>query len=107
MDNPSRNLQNWEVREYENLLQTLASQQVNLEEDRIVWNLEKSGRFSVKSYYSHLTRTDHVRLLNFLARQIWKAKVLPRIGFFCMGSLQEVYIDYRQMLYVYESRRIE
>lgn len=45
------------------------------------WNLEKGGNFSVKSYFKHLTKWNNVLRPNFLMRQIWKAKVTPRVAF--------------------------
>lgn len=79
--NVSRNLQDWEVKKYENLLQLLASPGC-LEPG-------KSGKFSVKSYYSQLTRTDLVQLQNFPMRQIWKTKAPPRIAFFAWEACRE------------------
>lgn len=50
-----RNLNDWEVAEFEDLMSTLESVQLLNNDDQMVWNLEKIGIFSVTSYYKFLT----------------------------------------------------
>lgn len=86
--NVIRNLQDWEVREFESLVHRLAAQ-VFSGEDKMQWKLEKSGNYYVKSYFKHLTRRDNVLSPDFTMRQIWKRKVPPRVTFFAWEACGE------------------
>lgn len=59
--NVTRNLNDWEVREYVELLQILATQRINSNRDHVKWKLENDGEFSVRSYYKHIMREDFGR----------------------------------------------
>lgn len=48
--NVIKNLNDWEICEYEELLKLLALQQILTTDDQIMWKLEKKGNFSVSSY---------------------------------------------------------
>lgn len=43
--NVNRNLSDWELEEYEGLLQLLAEQKISCEDDLLVWNMEKRAYF--------------------------------------------------------------
>lgn len=79
--NVYRNLNNWEVSEYEDLLRLLASQHINSSQDTITWKLSKSKDFSIRSYYKHTIRNGQTRGHSFPTLQIWKSKVPPKIAF--------------------------
>lgn len=49
-----RNLQDWQVNEYEDLLELLANARLNNNSDKLIWDLKKNGKFSVSSFYKHL-----------------------------------------------------
>lgn len=52
--NVKRNLNDWEILEYEGILKILASQHISSQPDQIWWCLVKHGNFSVRSYYQLL-----------------------------------------------------
>lgn len=85
--NVSRNQNDWEVSEYEEMQQILASQHINSSMDYVIWKLEKRGDFSFSSYYRHLASGADGGFQNFPAKQIWKVKG-PESFFFFLGSLQ-------------------
>lgn len=66
MVNVTRNLNDWEVSEYEALLQVLAAQQISSGSDQILWKLKQSEEFSVKFYYKHIVWIGQSRSHNFL-----------------------------------------
>lgn len=80
--NVCRNLNDWEVQEFEDLLLLLAELSVSNSDDWAVWKFEKNDVFFVKSYYHHLNRKENVLRCNFPAKQIWKTKAPPCIAFF-------------------------
>lgn len=84
--NVIRNLKDWEVEEYENLLLILS--QIPLENcnDQLMWKLSKNGIFSVKNFYKHLTCGDGNERVLFPEKQIWKTKSPPKVTFF-VGNL--------------------
>lgn len=45
--NVTRNLNDWEVGEYEELLQLRAMKQVNTNRDQVVWKLKQNDEFTV------------------------------------------------------------
>lgn len=79
--NVQRNMNNWEVAEYDGLLQALEVHRVSTSDDRIVWKLENNGTFSVSSYYKHLCHRDAAGSSDFLAKLIWRTKVPPAFLF--------------------------
>lgn len=68
--NVSRNLNDWEISEYEDMLKTLASQQVKPSTDQIIWNLEEKEVFTVSSYYRFLVNGAAEGFQNFPCKQI-------------------------------------
>lgn len=74
-----RNLNDWEVSEYTNLLKTVSlfrrDQSIG---DRLCWKLNPYGVFSVKSYYAYIYMDELVDVYVF-ARFIWKVKTTSRI----------------------------
>lgn len=52
--NVYRNLKDWEVQDYINLLSLLETQELNDIGDRVIWKLSQNGQFSSKSYYHYL-----------------------------------------------------
>lgn len=77
----TRNLNIWEIEEYESLLYLLSQFQLNGNSNRSIWKLRKNGEFMVKSYYN-LSRRGGVGITLFLVKQIWNTKFPPRIVFF-------------------------
>lgn len=76
------NLWDWEIEEYENLLQTLANIHLSDQEDKLSWNHPKNGQFSVKSFYNLLASNSNQGLRLFPSNIIWKLGTTPRISFF-------------------------
>lgn len=87
--NVSRNLNDWEVNEYEELLQILDAQEVKSNSDQVVLKLEKRGEFTLGSYYRYLSGGAYGDLQNFRIKQIWKTKVPPRVVFFAWEACRE------------------
>lgn len=87
--NVIRNLNDWEVHEYESLLQLLADQHAKTSSDQILQKLKQNYEFSVKSYYSHIMLAGQSRRKEFPALQIWKTKVSPRMAFFVCEACRE------------------
>lgn len=79
----SRNLQDWEIEEFEQLLQVLANIQLSSEEDKLSWKLGKRGVFTINSFYSHVE--DFVPI-NFPLKLIWNLKPLLEY-LFLLGKL--------------------
>lgn len=77
-----RNLQDWEVEEYENLLQTLATILLSKKEDKLRSNLMKNGNFTVNSFYRFLNGYSPTNQLKFPTKLIWNTQAPPRISFF-------------------------
>lgn len=65
----SKNLQDWEVEEYEDLLQLLATIHLNNNKDKLIWNLKKNGIFSIKSFYRHMVGYREAAVTNFLTEE--------------------------------------
>ena len=57
------------------MLQTF---KLNNTPDSVIWNLEKSGRFTVKSVYDGLTRNES----GVYHKRIWKGKISAKIKIF-------------------------
>lgn len=79
--NVNRNLNDWEIGEFEEPIQLLATQQVSTIDDQILWKLKKKDKFFVTSYYNHLSNKSATVGRVFPIKQIWKTKVSPRIAF--------------------------
>lgn len=98
----TRNLKDWEVEEYVNLLHTLTDIQLCTNDDRLCWNLKKNGEFSVKSYYQFLEGYRTVNQHDFSSKIIWKSgNPPPKDLFLCLGSCERTYFNNRQS---YEKR---
>lgn len=89
--NVNRNLNDWEIEEYEALLLLLSTIQLNSVSNYLVWTLGKPGEFTVTSYYKFLTRRDRVETVNFPTNQVWKVKAPPRIAFSQGKQLENAY----------------
>ncbi|XP_021911993.1 uncharacterized protein LOC110825801 [Carica papaya] len=85
----SRNLNDWEISEYGDLLKILEAQQLKTNDDLVVWKLEKKGEFSVTSYCRFLCARDDTDCSSFPAVQIWMTKAPPRIAFFAWEGCWE------------------
>ena len=48
-------------------------------EDKVVWDLTSSGKFTVKSTYKHLLSKD---ISPPIWRNVWISNLLPKINFF-------------------------
>lgn len=87
--NVVRSLNGWEIREYEDMLMILSSQQIRPSPYKFVWILEKKEGFTVSSYYRFLMEGTAGGFLNFLHQQIWKTKAPPRVAFFAREACWE------------------
>lgn len=84
-----RNLNDWKIRDYEELLSIVSQKHINTEPDQLLWKLKQNGEFSVRSFHKHIVREERISTSDFPYSQIWKSKVLPRIVFFfffCVGG---------------------
>lgn len=84
-----RNLQDWELEEYVNLLLCLSSFKLVEHKDKRVWKIDKKRGFSVKSFYDFLTMRENNDSVTAPLQQIWKSKALPRIVFFAWEAAKE------------------
>lgn len=71
-----KNLNDWEISEYENLVGTLSIILLDGINDQPRRSLTNTGSFSVKSFYKHLTKQEDDGT-KFPFRQTWKVKVPP------------------------------
>lgn len=85
----NRHLNDWEIKENKELLITTEKQCIQEEPDKILWNLEKMGNFSVQSYYSFLVGGEENGSLELPIKQIWKTKVPLRMAFFRWEACRE------------------
>lgn len=85
----SRHLQDWELNEYESLLQFLANVTLNNNADKLIWELKKNGLFSVNSYYKHLAGHKVNDAPIFSTRMVWKTKAPPYVSFFAREDVKE------------------
>lgn len=67
--NFSKNLNDWELEEYEALLQLLSNVQLSDSKDRVVWKLKKNVEFTIKSFYNYLVKRVR-EVVRFPAKQI-------------------------------------
>lgn len=91
--NMTRNLNDWEIKEYKVLLWLLSTVQVNENRNQLEWKLKQNGEFMVESYYKYLMGRELAGIPNFQAHQIWKVKTHPRVAFFCFGGKLRVHFD--------------
>lgn len=88
----TRHLNDWEVGEYEPLIQILANVQLNPCDDQLVWKSNKNDFFMARSFYNKLTTRGELGWGGWGggSSYSWASKfgkqVPPRIDFFCMGS---------------------
>lgn len=68
--NLKRNLNDWEIEEFEDLLKCLEAQLISDRNDQVVWKLEKNGKFSVSSFYNYLCDMGAVNRLVFPVKLI-------------------------------------
>lgn len=70
--NIKRNLNDWEVKEFEDLMSTLESAHVSDSDDQVVWNLEKNGIFwslhTISSYTRWVLKKEDYFLLSRFGR---------------------------------------
>lgn len=83
-----RNLQDWEVEDYCNLLKCLAGIRMGNQRDERLWTPYKSGTSSVKSFYNFLTNKGGGDEARIPYKQIWRFHVPPRVAFL-LGKLFE------------------
>lgn len=77
----SRNLNNWEIEEFETLL-LMFKVHLSNDKDRVKRKLNKNGVFTVKFFYAYYLVKVGGDNVNFPAHQIWKVKASSRITFF-------------------------
>lgn len=78
----SRNLQDWEIEEYETLLLCLSHVQIKNHGDKLRWKHKKNDNFTVSSFYDFLDSRIYRTHRQFPAKIIWKSGAPPRIPFF-------------------------
>jgi hypothetical protein len=73
-------VQDWELESVSSFLEVLHSAKIKrYEQDKMCWQTSPSNGFQVKSFYKHLSSLGAG---SFLWKNIWKAKVPPRVAFF-------------------------
>lgn len=77
-----RNLNDWELEDYESMLFTLAGINLTNRDDKLTWNLNKNGIFSVNLLYRFLDSQKQNIQRTFPSKIIWKYGAPPRIPFF-------------------------
>lgn len=89
--NVSRNLNDWEVFDYEEVLRLVSQCQISGEADLILWKPSKKSEFTVDSLYRQLVGTEQENIPLFTSRQIWNSRGPPRIALLaweaCRGSI--------------------
>lgn len=83
----NRNLQDWEIKEYENLLSFLKTIQLN--NNKLIWSLNSNGSFTVKFFYKHLAGHNCSERMDFPAKMIWRTKAPPRVSFFAWEASKD------------------
>ena len=79
-ENFTRLVQDWEIESVSSFLEVLYSAKIKrYEQDKMCWQPSQSTGFQVKSFYKQLSSTGAG---SFPWKNIWKAKVLPRVAFF-------------------------
>jgi hypothetical protein len=79
-ENFTRLVQDWEIESVSSFLEVLYSAKIKrYEQDKMCWQPSQSIGFQVKSFYKQLSSTGAG---SFPWKNIWKAKVLPRVAFF-------------------------
>lgn len=84
-----RNLNGWEIVEYQELLGLLSNIKLDNHSDQRAWNLGNHCNFSVKSFYCKLQGGMDNACLVFPVKQIWKTKSPPRMAFFAWEPCRE------------------
>lgn len=85
-----RNLQDWEIDEFCNLLQCLDSRKLNDTRDMRVWKPDEKKGFLVRFMYTILCKRDNCRFSNGAPfKQIWKSRALPRVAFLTWKAVKE------------------
>lgn len=84
-----RNLNDWEVGKYEDLLQMLSDIRLNQNSDTLVWTPKQDGNYTVKSFYDVLMESNENEAAVFPYKQIWKAHAPPRVAFFAWEAGKE------------------
>lgn len=85
----NRNLQDWQIEQYENLLSLLAEFQPTNKEDQLHWSLGNNGKLLVKTFYHHLAGHNRASNSDFLEKMIWKSNALPCITFFTRKAAKQ------------------
>lgn len=84
-----RNLQDWEITEYMNMLQLLATFKLNNNDDKLLWTSNKKSTFTVNSFYNYLQGQSNLDGMEFPSRMIWNTSAPPRISFFGWEAAKE------------------
>lgn len=84
-----RNLKDWEVEEYCNLLLCLDDIKLMDDRDSRIWKIDKQKGFSVKSCYNYLCKKVREGKQSAPYKQIWQSKASPQISFFAWEAARE------------------
>lgn len=86
--NVNRNLNDWEVDDFDEMWQTLESQRVSTSDDQIVWKLEKMVTFLLCLIIIICVKRMLLAEVDFRQTH-WKTKVPPCIAFFAWEACWE------------------
>ena len=66
-----RQFQDWELHIIEELLRLHALGKYSEDDDKLIWQISKSGKFLVKYLYSYLESDEGISFLSKLVRGSW------------------------------------
>jgi hypothetical protein len=81
-----RPLSQIEADQWEELLEMVERVQINGDKDKVVWVLEKSGKYTSRSMYRFLS---HRGVVNGRMKRLWKSKMPMKIKVFMWLSFQD------------------
>lgn len=86
----NRNLNDWELEEFENFLSMMACVHLRDTPDTLIWKLSKNGKSSINSFYNKIAGfwdlNNSDQQLSFPFKAIWKTMAPPQDCFLFMGS---------------------
>ncbi|RVX01805.1 hypothetical protein CK203_024318 [Vitis vinifera] len=82
----SRNLNDWELDAFGELMQVLRDLRTSLEEDAVIWKGESHGLFRIRDAYKLLAGSN---VISFPKKGIWVDKVPTKVAFFAWEASWE------------------
>ena len=74
----------WELDEAQRLISSTSGNSVRQRvEDKILWDVDKKGQYTVKANYMHM---ENARIDNYLVGLIWNSRVPPKVSVFTLEA---------------------